>query len=762
MGLYYLMNFIKKNTWLLFYLIAFIGAVLVASAIYLKHEGLIKEAQIEQRYVTKIFNNQITSLFIKYETILDLIGDEFTLNKTLNIQILDKTNSKTELLVGFGLFTPDGSLWFSSSNLNKITFPNLLANKDTKKWFKETLQQDQLNIGKPYLLSAINKWVIPIRKRLINSQGEVFAVMTTGIDLSALSQLLNETDSLDNVLQITLDKNFYRILRTDVEQNNYEKPYNYPITLAALNSIKLALQRRHLTLDDLRQSTELIQISSGIDLGIAKKESILTVVYNKKFQFWITAMHFNENIYDALYPSALIYCFLYLLLMSLFFTLFKWIIRIELAKLAELTYKTEHDALTGLYNSSILRIEAEKLHEEKVEFSVLYLDLNHFRNVNDTFGHRYGDLILIEVSKRIVKSLHFIQNTIIRFSGDEFVIVLESAQLADITEYTEILLNDIDKPYLINNNVFRISASIGIALCPQDSSNIETLVSYACNSMLLAKGTKEQYLFFTQQVHRNLIKNIEIEQALKHAISNNEISMVYQPQLDQNEDLIGVEALVRWHNESLGFIAPDVFIPIAENMGLMPSLGLYIMDCAMAEISSLQKQKKRAFQLSINVSARQFMQVDFFDELIKCYQSYQSEFLTITVEITESLFIENIETLQPIFHQMKKNNILLSLDDFGTGYSSLSMLRKVPIDELKIDKSFVDHITTNQSDKAMVQSIISMGKNLGMQVLAEGVETKGQLTILKQSGCDLFQGYYFSKPLTLKNLAIFVEEDELN
>jgi diguanylate cyclase (GGDEF)-like protein len=388
---------------------------------------------------------------------------------------------------------------------------------------------------------------------------------------------------------------------------------------------------------------------------------------------------------------------------------------------------------------------------------LLYIDLDHFKGINDSYGYSYGDAILIAVSKRIKEGLKDVNATVVRLSADEFILLIENTDRAQIEAYCHTLLAYINIPYIINNTDFKISASIGIAQSPKDAAAMETLISYANNSMLIAKKTKNNFIFFSERIHQQLIKNIEIEQALQNALSKNEISLVYQPQLNNQGQLYGVEALVRWNNEKLGFIPPGQFIPIAEETGLMPELGAYIMNKAMHEISTLQYKKEKAFQLSINVSARQFAQLNFFEALIECLACYKSPYLEITIEITESLFIENIERLLPIFQKMKDENISLSLDDFGTGYSSLSMLRNVPIDELKIDKSFVDHIADNKNDCAMVSSIITMGKNLGMTVLAEGIENKKQATILQGAGCDLYQGYYFSKPLNLTDLEKYID-----
>ena len=510
---------------------------------------------------------------------------------------------------------------------------------------------------------------------------------------------------------------------------------------------------QNLTLDDMRESAEVVQIKMG-----GKEFSYVTLLFNKKLKIWFTALESSHSLYQGMIQVFAVYSAFYLLIFIIIFFLFKWIVRIEKNKINELTFRAEHDPLTGLYNRSILKSKNIKYNKKNQPFSLLYIDLDHFKAINDSYGYSYGDILLVEVSKRISKVLQNINGISIRLSADEFILLIDCTDKDKLIRYCKKLLAEIALPYVINNTDFKVSASIGIAQSPLNATDIETLTSYANNSMLIAKKSKNDYVFFSEKIHLQLIKNIEMEQALHKALTKNEISLVYQPQLDSDQKLYGVEALVRWENPNLGHVPPDIFIPIAETTGLMPELGTYIMNKAMVDISTLQYKMKKAFKLSINVSARQFVQLNFFETLNNCLDSYKSPYMDITIEITENLFIENVQHLLPIFKKMKEQNISLSLDDFGTGYSSLSMLKNVPIDELKIDKSFVDYIVENKNERAMVESIITMGKNLGMKVLAEGVETQQQATILKNAGCDFYQGYYFSKPLTLNNLEIFIKK----
>ncbi|MGB5445790.1 MAG: bifunctional diguanylate cyclase/phosphodiesterase, partial [Psychromonas sp.] len=462
---------------------------------------------------------------------------------------------------------------------------------------------------------------------------------------------------------------------------------------------------------------------------------------------------------QKLYQQGLYYLIFYLLLIATIFTLFRWIVKNEINKIDQLTYHAQHDQLTGLVKYNVVNkylVSMQRMDERP--FALLYIDLDNFKIINDTFGNSYGDIILAKVAKRILKCLLSYKGRACRYHGDEFIIFVESADKTEIAQLATLLLKTISQPYVIRQNNFKISCSIGIACFPEHSRDMETLLRYAGHSLFMAKKTKNEHQFFSKILHHQLQQNLKIELSLYQAVINQEITLVYQPQLDCDNTLFGVEALVRWHHKELGFIAPDVFIPIAEKSGFMPQLGLYIMHKAMQEIALLKQQENLAFKLSINVSIRQFMKIDFMTKLIEACKSHAMDPATVTIEITESLFIERLDNLLPLFHAIKTQGFSLSMDDFGTGYSSLSMLKRVPIDELKIDKSFVDHIVTNQADMAMVENIINMGKALGMKIVAEGVEDSQQVDLLKKAGCDILQGYYFAKPLALEELKIFAKK----
>ncbi len=422
----------------------------------------------------------------------------------------------------------------------------------------------------------------------------------------------------------------------------------------------------------------------------------------------------------------------------------------------ELIFQANHDSLTKLPNRAYLYNNiANWVFPGALPFSVLFIDLDNFKNINDNFGHRYGDAILIEVADRI-RGLFKKEDTIVRQGGDEFIILTKTIDPEAIDTLCKKTIDCIAKPYLVKDIEFTIGISIGVANYPAHGDDFDAALSAADIAMYEAKKTKNSHYIFSAEMHKNNLQQIEIEHQLRMALEKNELYMVYQPQLDTQGRFYGVEALLRWENDKLGNIPPDLFIPIAETTGMMPKIGHFIIEQSLQDISKIQKQLQREFQLSINISIRQLMEINFIDTLQKSIDQYSFKEQKLTLEITENIFIEEFDYVRPLLEHISSRNILISLDDFGTGFSSLSMLRKLPISELKIDKSFVDEILDNKYDEAMLDSIIALGKNVGISTLAEGVEKQEQLELLQSLGCDLIQGYYYSKPLDKSDLTKFL------
>lgn len=292
---------------------------------------------------------------------------------------------------------------------------------------------------------------------------------------------------------------------------------------------------------------------------------------------------------------------------------------------------------------------------------------------------------------------------------------------------------------------------------PEHGHNLDMLLRASDIAMYESKKIKNSAHIFVSEMQEGFLKNVTIEQELRKAMNNHELFMVYQPQINDEGYFYGAEALIRWNSPTLGNVPPNHFIPLAEASGLMPKIGRLIIEMVCEDVNEIHHKLQRPFHVSINISVRQFMDPLFLEHMLNVFEKTQTQYLHITLEVTENLFIEDLQYILPLLHKIRAMGIEISMDDFGTGYSSLSMLRQLPINELKIDKSFVDAIAYDITSAKMVQNIITIGKNLNMHVLAEGVETKEQKEILSTFGCDRFQGYYFSKPLLKEDLLHFLQ-----
>ena len=382
------------------------------------------------------------------------------------------------------------------------------------------------------------------------------------------------------------------------------------------------------------------------------------------------------------------------------------------------------------------------------------MDLDHFKNINDNFGHEYGDLLLVQLAKRLHQVVPN-NAVIVRHGGDEFVIFTHITQENALLNLAQTMIEKISEPFHIQEVSFSIGACIGIAKYPEHGNSINALLRAADIAMYQSKKIRNSTYIFTPHMQENYLRNARIEQELRNVLEHNELFMMYQPQINLDGNIHGVEALVRWKNPTLGMVPPDQFIPVAETSGQIGKMGRFIISRTLKEMKDVQETLGITFQTSINISVRQFMEVGFLDYFLEMIREYKMNNITITMEITENLFIEDMEYILPLLIEIKRANIQISMDDFGTGYSSLSMLQKLPIDELKIDKSFIDTMVENDTTQKMVQNIIAIGKNFNMHVVAEGVETEAQKALLQSYGCDLFQGYYFAKPLSKEDLMQF-------
>ncbi len=430
-----------------------------------------------------------------------------------------------------------------------------------------------------------------------------------------------------------------------------------------------------------------------------------------------------------------------------------------------------YDPLTGLPNRRLLldrlNLALASSHRHGRMGALLFIDMDHFKILNDTLGHDKGDLLLQLVAERLGKCVSK-SDTIARLGGDEFVVMLEDlrGQSFEAAEQTKCIgwniLASIDQPYQLNGHEFRCTASIGATLFDGYHHLTDELLIQADIAMYQAKTAGRNNLcFFDPQMQESINARVIMEADLRQAMAGKQFVLFYQPQVYHNGWIIGSEMLIRWAHPSRGLVSPVDFIPLAEETGLVLPIGQWVLETACAQIKSWEANGHTQYlQLAVNVSARQFRQADFVGQVCKAIHDHAINPHRLKLELTESLVLDDIDDTIVKMNALRDIGVHFSMDDFGTGYSSLSYLTKLPLEQLKIDQSFIHNIGIKPSDSVIVQTIIGMAKNLGIKVIAEGVETPEQRAFLEQHGCPIYQGYLYSKPLPLEEFELLLKHQK--
>ncbi|MDF3035558.1 MAG: hypothetical protein K0S28_832 [Paucimonas sp.] len=433
---------------------------------------------------------------------------------------------------------------------------------------------------------------------------------------------------------------------------------------------------------------------------------------------------------------------------------------------AQLDHVSHYDALTGLPNRFTLRgLLKQALTMVKKEqgqvLAVLFIDLDRFKTINDTLGHSIGDTVLMEAAQRLRRGLH--ENDIVaRLGGDEFVVVLYDLSDADaLVKVAERIAHHLSQPYSIDGRELHSTASIGIACYPEDGTDGETLMKHADAALHFAKSEgRNNIQFFAPEMNAAAAQNLRMDHELRVALAERQFELHYQPKLDaQSGRVVGVEALVRWRHPQNGLVPPLKFIPIAEETGLIIALGEWVIDEACRQLRQWKNEGLPAITMSVNLSAGQFRSTHLVQHVAETLARHGLAGSDLELEITESVAMRNPDSGIKQLRALRDLGVILSIDDFGTGYSSLSYLKLLPINTLKLDRSFVRDIETDANDVAICTATIALAHNLGLSVVAEGVETAEQHRFLKDNGCDFLQGYFFSKPVPASQAADFITQN---
>ena len=419
----------------------------------------------------------------------------------------------------------------------------------------------------------------------------------------------------------------------------------------------------------------------------------------------------------------------------------------------QLEYQANHDTLTNLPNRALFKdrlaqsiIRAKRNSEQ---FALLFIDLDQFKKINDSLGHHVGDEVLIEAAKRINSVLRE-EDSLARLGGDEFTVILKNIKnIQNISVVAQKIIDIMKEPITIAIHNLYVTSSIGISIYPDDAKNDLNLIKYADAAMYKAKDEgRNNYQFYSSSMTAYAFEHVVMESSLRVAIKEEQFVVYFQPQYDTKiEKLIGMEALVRWNHPSLGLIPPGKFIPIAEETGLIIEIDKLVMKNAMLQFSKWYKQGYNPGLLSLNLAMKQLNQDDFLEYIQNFMSSvnFKSEWLEL--EVTEGQVMNNPEASIEKLNSIHNMGIQIAIDDFGTGYSSLSYLKKLPLDKLKIDQSFIRDIPEDEDDMAITRAIIALGKSLNLKLIAEGVETQEQRDFLEATGCDYIQGYFYSRPI---------------
>ena len=428
-----------------------------------------------------------------------------------------------------------------------------------------------------------------------------------------------------------------------------------------------------------------------------------------------------------------------------------------------LMHQIEHDTLTGLPNRNLLQDRLtqaiKKASRDGKVLGVMFVDVDKFKSVNDSLGHDAGDMLLKTIAARMRGSVRE-TDTVARLSGDEFIVLLDGCKDAsDIFIAIKKLVAAFQEPFLLGNESFKITMSIGVSVYPNDGETASKLLKNADIAMYKAKSKgRNRYVFFDQEMNQETNEHLEVEKSLHKALANDEFVIFYQPQINlQSEKIVGFEALIRWNHPTRGLTAPGYFIHIAEESELIVEIGNWVIKEVMCQIKKWYDMGLNPGKIAINIAGKQLESTSLVAFMIQSLRESGCKPEWIEMEIVERFIMKDTTKSIALLKRFRELGVDISIDDFGTGHSSLAYLKQLPITKLKIDQSFVQNLEESREDRAIARTIIELGRGLGLKVLAEGVETAGQKEFIYSSGCELMQGYLFSKPLSAKEIELLLQ-----
>jgi diguanylate cyclase (GGDEF)-like protein len=739
---------LKRNLWTLFLLTLAAGSVILVLLLLSSWQSIVAEQKSVHSSRVALVAQSMDSVLRTQDLLLTIVGREILRAGDLpqtpqHSPELDRILQENPVAIAFGMARADGQLMLVSSNLVLDFLPNLLLAKTSRDSFQEALTTDTMVVGRTYFMSAMNKWIIPVRKALRNPQGDVVAVMTAGLSIDGQAGVLSNSlhrGAYDRVILTRASDGYVQFLSEQgMGPAQYSKLQYQVETLVDQNP-----HWKNLPTTDIQQP----DTPHAYRTHRNQQNYLGATQFNNRFQMWVMSETRMRPLWMTFFKTALIYTSIFLGSFLALFAMFRIIAVAEASRIKELMYLSRHDELTGVDNRSGLTASIDSLLGRKQSFMVAVVNIDHFRGVNDRFGQEYGDQVLCAFARRLLSVVDE-KDVVARLGADEFVLLIKTVNLQALESHARQLSRQMDKPLDLEQFPLQLGASIGVAVYPRDGDSVNALLRSAHLALYQAKKSRNDWCLYRKELEQAYIRRVQIEQRLRQALSFGQLTMVFQPQVDHTKAVYGYEALVRWYDDELGQVGPDEFVGVAEASGLMPALGQFVMEASVREFSEFVGAQGETWHLAVNISVLQFLQPGFANDIFSVLSRYGLSPRQLVLEMTESLFISNFDDVLAVLNELRKQGVRVSMDDFGTGYSSLSLLRTLPLDELKIDKSFIDGLLDDHKAQNMVASIISIARSHQFELVAEGVETEGQYLALMAMGCTLFQGYYFGRPAAL-------------
>jgi len=621
-----------------------------------------------------------------------------------------------------------------------------------QEFFAMQSRADTVWVSRPWKSPASKEWKLQFSRRLNGADGKFVGVVMIAVDAAYFVSGYEPAKlGQHGVLGILGADGVFRVRRSG-DAVSAGDTADYAAVVPAGNAEDSETTLSSNPWDGMRRYTsarQLYDFPLAVIVGLSEDEQLVATRENRRTYLW-----------RATLGSVLVVLILGLLgRMSQQLTLSRRrAVKEQIAHAERVEYLAYHDGLTTLPNrslfSKLLGQSINQAQRHQRQLAVLFLDLDRFKQVNDTLGHEAGDQLLQEVATRLKACLRN-SDTVARLGGDEFVVLLGELEDEYVATVARKILTSIARPFVLAGQEFRVTASIGISTYPQDGLDEQTLTKNADIAMYKAKEEgKNNFQFYSEKLNANSLERLTLESGLRHALEFEEFQLDYQAKRDTRSGRItGMEALLRWKHPDLGTVAPLQFIPVAEETGLIVPIGKWVLKTACLQNVAWQNQGLPPLSIAVNLTARQFFDEKLLADLTAILAQTGMEASLLELEFTESLLMRDVEKTLQILVGLKAMGVRIAIDDFGTGYSSLSTLKQFPLDTVKIDRSFIRDVAGDTEDKNLTEAIIAMGRTLSLTVVAQGVETKEQADFLRLNACDEFQGFYLNKPMPADQIA---------